>query len=105
MSNPSVDLEEAVADDGGELRRYGVPEGSISVHLAGNPISHSVHSGFLRPLFPLTSHCASRSVSVPSAMRLLMMFLAPVAPQLLAVGAGHNEHAGPCVWRTHFAAA
>src|SRR5688572_19554048 len=67
----------------------------------GNPISDSVQAGFFLPLFPFTKYCASRGLTVPSAMRRLMMARLPVAPQLEAVGVGQNEDPLPFVFGTN----
>ena len=86
----------------GDLGDYGVAEGSDSVHPAGKPISHSIHSGFVGP--PTIS--VSRGVWRLSSRRLRSAHgRSPPRSASDASGVGQDEQPLAHVWGAHRASA
>ncbi len=89
------------ADHFGDLGHDGVSEASQSVHPMGNPMSHSTHIGFSRPLFPASIRPrppSPRTASVrdiPGCALLVAVFREPLPLASPAVGVGHIRTAMP----------
>ena len=78
-------MEDGAAYGFGNLRNYGVSEGSKSVHPRGNPISHSTHAGFSVP-----SPVSRTSTQFPN-MRCILPLGVPAASSL-ALGVRNNPN-------------
>jgi hypothetical protein len=91
-------LEDAAADQLGDLGDNGVTEGGNSVHPIGKPISHSTNSGLDGP--PSTSGRLSPVLLLALRRRLASSVNPPRAPSL-ARGVGHREQPRSCVWGTN----
>ncbi|QFP96457.1 hypothetical protein SEA_MODRAGONS_74 [Mycobacterium phage Modragons] len=92
------------------MRDDSVSEGeeSTSVQFGGNPISHSIHTGFARPMRPSLAAIRLRNRmyvfgtdSPESHFEVISNSTFAAGLKSLVVGVCQNEQPLTCVWGTH----